>query len=134
MASSDRTKLQVNFKVGNDLINIYAESQGELEEYLTVLSDTATLIHSTAQALNGSAASNTAYAAQALGGTVVTPQAPPVAPIAPTAPVGAISGNSCKHGALVWRESKPGAPKQWKGFFCPSPKGTPDQCEPKFVN
>jgi len=40
---------------------------------------------------------------------------------------------SCKHGPQVWRESKPGAPKAWKGWFCPSPKGTPDQCEPKFV-
>lgn len=41
---------------------------------------------------------------------------------------------SCKHGDMKFLEgvsSKTGKP--WKGYFCPSPKGTPDQCSPQFV-
>jgi hypothetical protein len=36
----------------------------------------------------------------------------------------------CPHGAMQHRESKPGAPRPWKAWMCPSPKGTPDQCDP----
>ena len=120
--ASESTKLQVNFKLADGtLINVYAANQAELEAQLTSLQDTASLITSTSSALGGG--SNIAYATQSLGAT-------PVASSAPAAPV---AEGHCKHGALVWRESKPGAPKAWKGWFCPSPKGTPDQCEPKFV-
>lgn len=122
MTAPADTKLQVNFKTSDGtLINLYAVSSAELESQLTAIQDVATLIASTSQALGGS--SQVAYATQSFNATSVAPAAP-AAPIA--------EGN-CKHGALVWRESKPGAPKAWKGWFCPSPKGTPDQCEPKFV-
>ena len=128
MAATPETKYQVNFKSGDALINIYATTSEELEAQLTVLQDTAELIKTTAASLGGSApASNVAYAAAAFGGTVE--QSAPAAFNQPTS----FPEGSCKHGALVWRESKPGAPKAWKGWFCPSPKGTPDQCEPKFV-
>ena len=60
---------------------------------------------------------------------IFAPDATPVA--APDA--GAIEDGHCKHGKLVYRESKPGSDKAWKGWFCPSPKGTPDQCAPKFI-
>jgi hypothetical protein len=127
MAATPETKYQVNFKSGDALINIYATTAEELEAQLTVLQDTAELIKTTAVALGGSApVANVAYAAQAFGGTVE--QSAPAFNQPTSFPEG-----SCKHGALVWRESKPGAPKPWKGWFCPSPKGTPDQCEPKFV-
>lgn len=39
----------------------------------------------------------------------------------------------CNHGARVYRESKPGAAKQWKAWFCPTAQGTPDQCKPEFL-
>ena len=122
MTAPADTKLQVNFKTSDGtLINLYAVSSAELESQLTAIQDVATLIASTSQALGSSA--GTAYVAQAFNATQVA-SAAPAAPIAE---------GSCKHGALVWRESKPGAPKAWTGWFCPSPKGTPDQCEPKFV-
>jgi hypothetical protein len=35
----------------------------------------------------------------------------------------------CKHGHRVWRESKPGTPKAWGGYFCPQ-KEKPNQCDP----
>jgi hypothetical protein len=38
----------------------------------------------------------------------------------------------CKHGEMQYRTgSKNG--KTWKGFFCPTEKGTPDQCSPEFI-
>lgn len=122
MTAQADTKLQVNFKTSDGtLINLYASSAAELESQLTAIQDTAALIASTSQALGGS--SQVAYATQAFSAT----------PVAAAAPAAAPAEGHCKHGALVWRESKPGAPKAWKGWFCPSPKGTPDQCEPKFV-
>jgi len=62
-----------------------------------------------------------------------TPQAAtPTAPAAvawPDAP-------ACKHGPMTHRsgvtKSGPNQGKPWTGWFCPSPKGTPDQCEPDF--
>jgi len=125
MSAPEGTKLQVNFKlVDGTLVNIYAEDVKELEAGLTSVLDTVSLIASAqgalANALNRVAPSQpsaVAYAKQALGASVV----------------GSTGGNTCKHGDLVWRESKSDAPKPWKGWFCPSPKGTPDQCEPKFV-
>ena len=35
----------------------------------------------------------------------------------------------CDHGHRVWRESKPGAPKVWGGYFCPE-REKKDQCQP----
>lgn len=40
----------------------------------------------------------------------------------------------CAHGEMVFRSGvsqKNGKP--WKGFFCPTPKGTPDQCQAEFI-
>ena len=120
--ATEGTKLQVNFKLADGtLINVYATTQAELERQLTSLQDTASLITATASSLGSTGA--VAYATQAFNATPVVASAPAAAP----------AEGHCKHGALVWRESKPGAPKAWKGWFCPSPKGTPDQCEPKFV-
>jgi hypothetical protein len=35
----------------------------------------------------------------------------------------------CDHGHRIWRESKPGAPKVWGGYFCPE-REKKDQCQP----
>lgn len=42
------------------------------------------------------------------------------------------SGRSCKHGEMTKRTGT-GAKGPWKAFMCPSPKGTPDQCEPVWI-
>lgn len=54
------------------------------------------------------------------------PQPPQPAQQAP-APV-------CKHGQMVYREAKPGSGKNWRAYFCPTPKDTPDQCSPQFLS
>lgn len=119
--ATEGTKFQINFKLADGtLINLYAASASELESGLADLAMNAALIKSTGSDLGAAGIS----AAQA---TVIAafPQASQVSSV--------IEEGSCKHGKLVYRTSKPGAPKEWKGWFCPSPQGTPDQCSPKFI-
>jgi len=125
--AAETTKFQVNFKLADGtLINIYADNSAELEASLATIQDTATLIGATAGSLSG-AGNAAGLVAQSFNAQVVSHGA-----FTPPAPAVMAEGH-CKHGPLVWRESKPGAPKEWKGWFCPSQKGTPDQCEPKFL-
>jgi hypothetical protein len=42
------------------------------------------------------------------------------------------SSRTCGHGTMTPRTGS-GAKGPWKGYFCPSPKGTPDQCSPVFI-
>jgi hypothetical protein len=53
----------------------------------------------------------------------------------PTQTVGntlAPEAKRCSHGIMTKRQGQ-GAKGPWKGYMCPSPKGTPDQCEPVFI-
>jgi hypothetical protein len=59
--------------------------------------------------------------------TAAIPGASPVSTPS-TAPV----GRSCKHGPMTKRSGS-SAKGPWKGYMCPTPKGTPDQCEPTFL-
>jgi hypothetical protein len=69
-----------------------------------------------------------------LGGEVVA-EVPAFAPKAPPVGVSASSGSDkmCIHGAMVKRTGN-GAKGEWRAFFCPTPKGTADQCSPTFAN
>lgn len=49
-----------------------------------------------------------------------------------TASTVAPTGRSCKHGVMSQRTGS-GAKGPWKAYMCPSPKGTPDQCEPVWL-
>lgn len=60
------------------------------------------------------------------GSTIVNPTPPGVNNAS------APSGRECVHGAMTKREGA-GAKGPWKGFMCPTPKGTADQCPPVFV-
>jgi hypothetical protein len=57
-----------------------------------------------------------------------TPVAPPQTLTPSTAPV----GRNCKHGPMTKRSGS-SAKGPWKGYMCPTPKGTPDQCDPVFL-
>lgn len=65
--------------------------------------------------------------------TPVVPQQASFAPVPPpsVAPVTA-GAVSCQHGAMSAKKGN-GAKGEWRGWFCPTPKGTPDQCKPQFV-
>ena len=125
MSASPSTKLQVNFKLADGtLVNIYADNVKELETSLMDIGMVATLIKATSNDLGGALA-RTPTDIQAQFNAPAAPQ-----PVAVTSTGGAYT---CKHGAMTFRQSKPGAPKEWKGYFCPTPQGTADQCEPKFL-
>lgn len=50
----------------------------------------------------------------------------------PVNPNTAPTSRACSHGVMTPRSGS-GAKGPWKGYFCPSPKGTPDQCSPVFI-
>lgn len=124
MAANENTKFQINYKLNDGtLINLYATDVKDLETGLTDLSMVSSLILSTAVELKGRldvapaptvAAANVAYAKTALGGEQIA------------------ADKVCKHGNMTFKEGT-GAKGPWKGWFCPAPKGTPDQCQPVFV-
>jgi hypothetical protein len=125
MSASPSTKLQVNFKLADGtLVNIYADNVKELETSLNDIGMVAALIKATSNDLGGAPARS----AESIAAQFNAPAAPQ--PVAVTSSGGAYT---CKHGAMTFRQSKPGAPKEWKGYFCPTPQGTADQCEPKFL-
>lgn len=66
-------------------------------------------------------------AAAAFGGTIVADTA--FAPVPPPTAAGQVT---CGHGAMVKRTGN-SAKGEWRAYFCPTPKGTPDQCQPQFL-
>ena len=122
--ATEGTKFQVNYKLADGtLINVYASNAAELESGLADLAMNAARIKSTGTELGASSAPANNAA------NVIAAAFPGAQPVQSSV----IEEGSCKHGKLVYRTSKPGAPKEWKGYFCPSPQGTPDQCAPKFL-
>jgi hypothetical protein len=117
--ATEGTKFQVNFKLSDGtLINVYATNSAELEAQLATIQDSASLIGAVSGALGN--ASGVRNAVASLGATSAAPSS-------------VVDDGHCHHGKLVYRTSKPGAAKEWKGWFCPSPQGTPDQCSPRFI-
>lgn len=49
----------------------------------------------------------------------------------PATPPG-VAAKSCSHGEMVYRTGN-GAKGPWQAFFCPTPKGTPNQCAAVFL-
>lgn len=58
---------------------------------------------------------------------------------APSEPAGAVAWDeeereyTCVHGGAIQRKGE-SAKGPWTGYFCPQPKGAPDQCSPHFLN
>ena len=120
--ATEGTKFQINYKLADGtLINLYAATATDLETGLADLAMNAALIKSTGADLGSNGGSSAAAVVAA------------AFPSATQVQSSVVEQGHCKHGKLTYRESKPGAPKSWKGWFCPSPQGTPDQCAPQFL-
>lgn len=39
----------------------------------------------------------------------------------------------CAHGDRQYRQDKNTNPPKWRAWMCPTPKGTPGQCEPEWI-
>jgi hypothetical protein len=73
---------------------------------------------------------NAAYAAQALGGTVVS-TSNSFAPVTPPSVSG--PAPSCQHGTLVHKAGT-GAKGPWQAWMCPLPKERKaEQCQPQWI-
>jgi hypothetical protein len=120
--ATEGTKFQVNYKLADGtLINLYAATVQELETGLTDLAMVSTLIKSTgAEFTGGQPAPTVAAVAQQFNATPAPAPAP------------AASGNTCRHGAMAFREGT-SAKGPWKGYMCAAPKGAPDKCDTIWV-
>ena len=121
MAASESTKFQVNFKAPDGtLVNLYAANKEELEALLTAAQDFSPLIASVSQSISGARpaapVSHSAPAVNPLDDRVNPPS----------------SSNSCRHGAMTYREGV-GAKGPWKGYMCAAPKGATDKCATIWV-
>ena len=117
MAAPESTKFQVNYKLPDGtLVNLYATDVRELETGLADLAMVSALITSTADTFRGAGSS-----------------APVSSPASVAAPAVQPSGNTCKHGAMTYREGVNAQGKAWKGYMCNAPKGATDKCQTIWV-
>lgn len=84
-------------------------------------------VQNVVQAFEGTVQS--APVAQAANGFAPVPPAGFQAPAAAPTMVGT---RTCQHGAMIQRTGQ-GAKGEWRAFFCPTPKGTVDQCQAVFA-
>jgi len=120
---------KITVKIGDSLRTIQADTHEEFVEQLEVA-------HGSLQQCY-----DLMVAARAVGNVAQTPAPAPVQaeataqPAAPAAPAAFTDATvpQCPHGAMTARSGS-GAKGPWKGWFCPTPKGTPDQCKPQFLN
>jgi hypothetical protein len=110
-----------------------AEVEGSMLEFIA--GNVAATVSDLETTLLGSTPDPIAVVQNALGPvSVVAPTqnfAPVPPPAAPAAPVAAGS-RMCNHGPMIGRKGN-GAKGEWKGLFCPTPKGTADQCQPVWL-
>jgi hypothetical protein len=113
---------QYNFKLEGDLYNVKiknhdeAEARKALEVFAAVLPE----IMAVRTMIN------------AQGVLKETLNATPIEHRNSPSPVSVTGGKTCKHGEMKLR-SGTNDKGTWNGYFCPSPKGTPDQCKTVFV-
>ena len=126
MSAPDTTKFQVNYKLADGtLINLYAASVSELEAGLADLAMNALNIRATGNELSGGAV---AAPAPTVASVAAAFNATPVA-----IDISGISGQTCRHGAMTYREGTNAQGKSWKGHMCAAPKGATDKCETIWV-
>ena len=140
--SNDQALVQVNIKSGEGydatLVNVYAKTPDELVQLLEAVKTHAPLIAEAKGAVafahgievkKGSVSTQVEAPAQAQqqGGW-----AQPQQQAAPSWSNPAQQGPACKHGPMVARSGNKNG-KSWSGFFCPTPRGTSDQCPPQFA-
>lgn len=146
MTASKDTLVQVNFKTRNGtLINVYGNDEPSFDLGLAIIQDRIATFTEIEQQLSGAGVVGEQVALAsvqppaAAGVPDVAPQAPPAAswgqPPAP-APAAAFTAGAvrqCAHGVMTARSGQ-SARGPWKAYMCPTPKGTPGQCQAQFLD
>ena len=127
MSGSEDWQFQVSPKLTDGtLINVRGRTGPEFAQNLEILKGSIPLVLSMMRELSTQAGQGTA-----------SPMAAAVQNVQAAMPGSQVVNEdqyTCKHGNRVLRKSKPGAARDWTGYFCPTDRGTPDQCPPVFVN
>ena len=124
--SEEQWKLQVSFKVGQDMINVRAGTGAELEILLGDVAELAPKITATQVTLGGVGA----LAPLSMQGTTPATTQHQDSQTISAQPASGM-GPTCQHGNRVYRQGiskKTGQPYAF--WACPTPQGTPDQCKP----
>lgn len=126
MPANENTSVQLNFKLGQALINVYAENGPEALELAEFIDKNAVRLAEIQGALD--AAYNAASPNAGQQHQVPQQRQAPAPQQQGGAPQG--DGGSCAHGAYIWKDFQSKAGNQVKGWFCPGPGRT--DCPPKF--
>lgn len=144
MPANDQTVLQLNFRThGDSLINVYATNPDQLDAALDALAARVARIAEVESAFKGAAVVAQQMAVTPVAAPPVEAAPPPPAwaatappPAAPAwgppTPAQPVAAPQCQHGARVARTGN-SAKGPWRAWMCPTPKGTPGQCEPQWV-
>jgi hypothetical protein len=132
MAAGPDIKIQGSWGPNGFMLNVYAETLDEWTDLLEAVQPTLTSCIEHEQEikalrnlapLTGGASAAPSYAATEPAGSV-----PPV----PAQQAPPSDAPSCVHGAMIRRTGTHATRGPWAGWFCPTPKGTPDQCKAQF--
>lgn len=143
---SDDYKFQFSIKTpSGSMLNVRADDEAELSEGLDVAGRQLVNVAGIEEIV---AAMNNIYNGLSPQATIANAEAgaPPINSAGPApawagapqaaqqaAPAG--GGKMCQHGEMVFRTGGGGATgkREWKGYFCPTAKGTIGQCSPEFI-
>lgn len=129
---SENWKIQVSPKLPDGtLINLRAENSEEAERLFTWAANNASKVIHAVQAFN--AVNN--LAAAGVPATVVDNAPASTAPewAQPAQQQAASNAPICLHGPRKYVTGN-GAKGAWAAWMCDTPKGTPNQCKPEWVN
>ena len=143
---SETWKIQISPKLTDGtLVNLRADNPAEAEQILTWAIENAAKIGDAVKAVNAVSVVGAAFpgaqvqveqpqaAPAQQGGWNAGAATPPPAFAQPAAPAQPAAGEKfCVHGKMTYREGV-GAKGPWKAFFCPTAKGTPNQCQAEFI-
>ena len=125
MPAQPNTAIQLNYKVGGAMVNIYADNGPEatelnkwLVENVEDVAKTQALLDAAYNVSAPGGGSSASVPAQGGHGPQQQAQRP------------AGNGGACAHGDYIWKDFQSKAGNQVKGWFCPSPSRT--DCPAKF--
>ena len=128
-------QFQASFKHGADMVNVRGNNFDEFESNLVAFEERGIgIVLSIQQKINaGNAVASVAPVAGSAPVTATAPVEPNGTWNQPVTTSQSLSKPQCQHGQRIGREGN-GAKGPWRAYFCPTPKGTPDQCDPIWVD
>jgi len=132
---NDQWVYQASFKHGADMVNIRAGDIDSFESALVAFEERGIGLVLSIQ--KHMAAADVVASVMPVAGSAPVAASTPVETNGtwnqPSTTSQSVSKPTCQHGPRVGREGN-GAKGPWRAYFCSTPKGTPDQCDPMWVD